>query len=105
PSEELAGLLAEGLLACGGSAIEDRGDALVTYILSVEEPEAALERMRELLAAILGTDAIELSAEEVPEQDWLAVWRAGLEPRRIGARLIVRPTWSDVDEGPDDIVI
>src|SRR5690606_18370795 len=44
-------------------------------------------------------------AEEVPEQDWLAVWRSGLEPRRIGARLIVSPTWSDVDAGPDDIVI
>jgi len=105
PSEELTGLLAEGLLACGGSAVEDRGSALVTYILSVEEPSVALERMRELLATILGTETVELSAEEVPEQDWLAVWRSGLEPRRIGARLIVSPTWSDVDAGPDDIVI
>jgi ribosomal protein L11 methyltransferase len=41
----------------------------------------------------------------VPEQDWLAVWRSGLEPRRVGPRLIVSPTWSTVDAGADDIVI
>jgi ribosomal protein L11 methyltransferase len=104
PSAE-AGLLAEGLLACGGSAIEENGDTLVTYILSVEDPSAASERIREVLQAILGTDAIELDADEVPDQDWLAVWRSGLEPRRVGARIIVSPTWSDVDAGPDDLVI
>lgn len=105
PSEELSGLLAEGLLACGGSAIEEHGDTLVTYILSVEEQDAALDRIREVLHAILGSETVELSADEVPEQDWLAVWRSGLEPRRIGERLIVSPTWSEVDAGTDDIVI
>lgn len=104
-SEELSGLLAEGLLACGGSAVEDHGDTLVTYILAIDEPDAALDRIRQVLHAILGSDAVQLSAEEVPEQDWLVLWRAGLEPRRIGARLIVSPTWSDVTPGPDDVLI
>jgi ribosomal protein L11 methyltransferase len=105
PSEELTGLLAEGLVSCGGYAVEEHGDALLTYILAVEEPARALERIREQLSAILGTQAVELSAEEVPEQDWLALWRAGLEPRRIGARLIVSPTWSDLTPGSGDLVI
>lgn len=105
PSEELSGLLAEGLLACGGSAIEDHGDTLVTYVLALDEPDAALDRVRQVLHAMLGTDALQLSAEQVPEQDWLAIWRTGLEPRRVGARLIVSPTWSDVTPGPDDVLI
>lgn len=105
PSEELTGLLAEGLLACGGSAVEEQGDTLVTYVLAIDDPEDALGRIREVIHAILGTDAVELRADEVPEQDWLAIWRTGLEPRRIGGRLIVSPTWSDVDAGPDDLVI
>lgn len=105
PSEELKGLLVEGLLACGGSAVEEHDDRLSTYILSIDEPEGSVARIREVLHAILGTDSFDLSAEEVPEQDWLAVWRAGLEPRRIGPRLIVSPTWSDVDDRPGDLVI
>lgn len=60
PSAELSRLLAEGLLACGGSAIEEQGDTLVTYILSVDDPDAALDRIRDVLQAVLGTDAIEL---------------------------------------------
>src|SRR5690606_35576414 len=105
PSDDMAGLLAEGLLACGGSAVEEHGDTLVTYILSVEEQDAAVGRIREVLHAILGSEAVELHAEEVPAQDWLAIWRSGLEPRRVGPRLIVSPTWSDVESGPDDLVI
>ena len=98
-------MLVEGLLACGGSAVEEHDDRLSTYILSVDEPDASVGRIREVLHAILGTDSFELHAEEMPEQDWLAVWREGLEPRRIGPRLIVSPTWSDVDAAADDLVI
>jgi ribosomal protein L11 methyltransferase len=105
PSEELTGLLAEGLLACGGSAVEENGNTLVTYILAVDAPGAALERVREVLHTIFGAETVELDAEEVPEEDWLTIWRAGLEPRRIGPRLIVSPTWSDVTPRHDELVI
>ncbi|MGH7464679.1 MAG: 50S ribosomal protein L11 methyltransferase [Longimicrobiales bacterium] len=105
PSEELTGLLAEGLLACGGSAIEEHGTTLVTYLPLDDGAAQVLDRMRQVLHAIFGTQAIELGTEEVAEQDWLAMWRAGLEPRRVGARVIVSPTWSTVDARPDDLVI
>ena len=105
PSDELSGLLAEGLLACGGTAIEDRGDALVTYIPLDDDAAEILARVREELHAILGVEPAHLDGEQVPEQDWLALWRSGLQPRRIGGRLIVSPTWSEVRAAPDDIVI
>lgn len=105
PSEELTGLLVEGLLACGGSAVEEHGERLVTYIPSADEQAATVDRVREVLRAVMGTQVLDLSAEEVPEQDWLAVWREGLKPRRIGPRLVVSPTWSRVDAAAGDIVI
>jgi ribosomal protein L11 methyltransferase len=105
PSEELNGLLAEGLLACGGSAVEEHADGLITYLLVDGGAGETLGRMREVLQAILGAESIQLSAEQVPEQDWLATWRSGLGPRRVGDRIIVSPTWSDVAPGPDDLVI
>ncbi|HEX6308853.1 MAG TPA: 50S ribosomal protein L11 methyltransferase [Longimicrobiales bacterium] len=105
PSEELNGLLAEGLLACGGTAIEEQGDALVTYIRLADDAGALLGRIRATLTAILGVQPAQFEAEEVPEQDWLALWRSGLEPRRIGARIVVSPTWSEIDDGSDELVI
>jgi ribosomal protein L11 methyltransferase len=39
---------------------------------------------------------------EVPDRDWLAVWREGLEPVTVGG-LTVTPPW--IDAGPDAIVI
>lgn len=40
--------------------------------------------------------------EAVPERDWLAVWKEGLEPVTVGA-LTVTPPW--IDAGPGAIVI
>lgn len=40
--------------------------------------------------------------EAVPERDWLAVWKEGLEPVTVGA-LTVTPPW--IDAGPDAVVI
>jgi ribosomal protein L11 methyltransferase len=105
PSDEWSDLLAEGLLACGGMAIEERDGALITYVPVDRDPAEILNRIREELYAVLGVQPAQLEAEEVPEQDWLALWRSGLQPRHIGERLIVSPTWSEVHAGPHDIVI
>jgi len=106
PSDELAGLLAEGLLACGGTAVEERDGLVSTYLAlgKGEDVSGVEERVRGLLRGMLGMDPQELVFEEVPEQDWLALWRAGLGPRRMG-RIIVAPTWSDVVPEAGDIVI
>ena len=100
PSDELAPLLAEGLLACGGSAIEEQANAWITYMPIDSDRDA----IRARLHALAGAPA-DIAFDEVPEQDWLALWRAGLEPRRVGERIIVSPTWSDVDARVADIVI
>jgi ribosomal protein L11 methyltransferase len=105
PSEEQLGLVAEGLLACGGSAIEERDGDLITWIPLDDEPAALLQRVRDALRDIAGAEPPQLVGEELPEQDWLALWRAGLGPRRVGARIIVAPTWSEVDAAAGAIVL
>lgn len=105
PSDELAGLLAEGLLACGGTAIEEAGGRLISYVDAGADPDARMKEIEQQLAAVPGVDPPDLTFEQVPEQDWLALWRSGLEPRRIGPRIVVSPTWSDVDPAAHELLI
>lgn len=99
PSDELVGPLTEGLITFGGSAVEERGDELVTYLPlgddGIPDADSAVAWLQERLQQVLGAEPPELVVEDVPDEDWLALWRAGLEPRRIG-RLVVAPTWSEV---------
>jgi ribosomal protein L11 methyltransferase len=104
-SDELAGLLAEGLVACGGTAVEEQGDELVTWFEGTGDSAEFAARLKQELGRILGTEPPQLTFEDMPDQDWLALWRAGLGPRRVGERIIVAPTWSEVEAGCDDIVI
>jgi ribosomal protein L11 methyltransferase len=105
PSDELTARLAEGLIASGASAIEERDGRVSTYLpLDGRAVTDVARQVRGTLAALLGADPPRLDFEQVPAQDWLLLWRAGLEPRRMG-RIIVAPTWSEVDAGTGDIVI
>jgi ribosomal protein L11 methyltransferase len=104
PSAEQAELLTEGLLACGGSAVEEGAGTVSTYVPLSGPAEVAEEHVRRVLRAVLGTDPPQLDFEEVPEQDWLALWRAGLGPRRMG-RITVAPTWSEAAETPGEVLI
>jgi ribosomal protein L11 methyltransferase len=98
PSDELAGLFAEGLVACGGSAVVEEDDRLVSYIPVGATDDAVRlgARLREQLNVVLGFDPGELELDEVADQDWLALWRRGLQPRQVGSRIVVSPTWVDV---------
>lgn len=104
PSDELVALVAEGLLASGGSAVEENGKELSTYLPVNGNADARAAEVASTLRGVAGDD-IAVTWEVVPEEDWLALWRSGLGPRRIGPRLIVAPTWTTPVTGPGDIVI
>jgi ribosomal protein L11 methyltransferase len=104
PSDELVTCLTEGLLASGGFAVEENGTELSTYVPLDGNADTRAAEVAATLRGVAGDD-IAVQWEVVPEKDWLAVWRSGLGPRRIGPRLVVAPTWSTTATGPGDILI
>jgi ribosomal protein L11 methyltransferase len=104
PSDELVTFLAEGLVASGGLAVEEDGAELSTYVPLDGNADTRAAEVASALRGVAGED-IAVRWEIVPEEDWLALWRSGLGPRRIGPRLVVAPTWSTPATGPGDILI
>jgi ribosomal protein L11 methyltransferase len=104
PSDELMPLLAEGLVACGGPAVEERGRTLTTYVAPPADVDRFIEAVESALAAVAG-ERIPVRREWRGHEDWAEQWKRGLEPRRVGERLIVTPTWRQPEAGPDDIVL
>ena len=87
-------------------------DVKVTGYFEVDEKladrvagiEAELRRLRGLdLGMDLGK--LETRSGAVAEQDWTESWKAAFKPLRLGAHIIVRPTWEDCPLRPGDKVI
>jgi len=99
-------LLADGLVALGGRAVEERGGWFVTHLAEPEEADgfeaAAAERLRDAT----GLQDIEVEVSWQAHEDWAETWRRGLAPRRLTDRLVVRPSWTEVlDPREADLVI
>jgi ribosomal protein L11 methyltransferase len=39
------------------------------------------------------------------EEDWAESWKEHFEPRKVGARIVIKPTWRSYTALPDDIVL
>jgi len=105
-SPDLLPLVAEGLLAVGGAAVEERGDTLSTYVLPPDDPEAFVAEARERFAEWLPRGAVpELSWRWQDNEDWARKWKEGLRPRKLTDRIVVKPTWSEWDAAEGEIVL
>lgn len=67
--------------------------------------EDAAESVANLRADLVSRGARDVTEEIVPDEDWAEAWKQFFEPRRIGRRFVVRPTWKDYPAAPDDKVI
>jgi ribosomal protein L11 methyltransferase len=106
PDPELSGLVADGLLALGGAAVEEKDGASVTYVLPPGDVEAFVADARERLAEWLpeGTP-LEVDWRWQQDEDWAAEWKRGLGPRQVTDRLVVKPTWTEWDASPGQVVL
>ena len=106
PSDDRRPLVAEGFLALGGAAVQEEGDTLTTYLLPPDDPEAFVAEARARLAEWLPRgEAPELSWRWQENEDWARKWREGLQPRQVTERLVVKPTWSEWESRPGEVVI
>lgn len=105
PSDELTGLLAEGLIAWGALAVEEDGPRLRTWVPRPDDADASVAKLRAQLEAATGARELRIEWAIRPDEDWDARWKRGLAPRRAGRHFIVAPSWTTPDAAPDDIVI
>lgn len=104
PSDNVHEALAEGLLALGGSAVQEHGPYLTTYISGPAELDAWLNEARAALRAIAGAD-IWIDWRWQDNEDWSESWKRGLKPRRVGRSFIVAPSWTVPELRTGDRVI
>lgn len=106
-SDPLRELLVEGLLALGGMSVEEKGDELVTYLPPPKEgPEEYVRGAGEFLAHwIMDDEPPRLEWRWQENEDWEREWRRGLQPRQVTDRIVVKPSWTEWDARPGQIVI
>lgn len=66
-----------------------------------EEARAALVAA----AALAGLEDLSVSVEQVPYDDWTEGWKKHFKPTRVGRRIIIRPSWEEVEASSEEIVI
>ena len=87
----------------------DYVDGLAEVPYSVEayygaDDERVTAKISWRLEAALGA-APRVEAETVDDADWMNAWKEFFGPVRAGDHLVVKPTWSEYDAYPGDIVV
>jgi ribosomal protein L11 methyltransferase len=103
---DLLPLAAEALVERGSWAVLEEGDAIVTWIPDPADPEAVARDLAAYVAGYL-PDGVEphLSWRWQPNEDWALKWKEGLGPRRLTDRLVVKPTWTEWEAEPGQVVL
>ncbi len=106
--DEVAALLAEDVPhAAAGTEI--RGDEIVFWA-PLAAREEALAATREVVARLAssgaGVDPARVRAQPaMPEAEWRDAWKRYFHVTRIGARVVIVPSWERHEAAPDDVVV
>lgn len=88
------------LMDHGAQSVLEEGPDLVAYYPRVDGVESVVDGLRQ---ALMPFAPRAFSTEFAEDQDWQELFRAHFRPRRVGRRIIVRPTWEPCELEPDDI--
>lgn len=103
---ELRPLAAEALVGLGAGAVHETADALVTYLAAPADPDLFAEEAHTVVAGALPAGAApEITWRWQDNEDWAFTWKQGLAPRVISPRLVVKPTWTEWDAAPGQVVL
>ena len=100
------GLLADALVGLTGSAVTELDGWFTTYLPDPPRPDQLVADMVTKLETETGLGPIEAATAWQEHEAWEETWRRGLAVRRVGERIVVRPSWLEHSGArPDDIVI
>ena len=78
---------------------------LRTYLTSGSRQRLARIEVGVKLVALIGSVGA-LEIRDLPEdEDWQNSWKSHFGILRVGKRLVIKPTWLELEPGPEDIVI
>jgi ribosomal protein L11 methyltransferase len=83
----------------GATGVEEREEPDGTVLLLYAPAQAAGGLRRVILEAVGEGDRVS-QARAVAPVDWSQAWREGLEPVFISDRLVIRPSFAEVELGP-----
>ena len=83
----------------------DEDEAVLRGYVRDDESDARarFEVMLELIRAALSAGEVEVA--NVAPEDWGEAWKAHFPPLRVGKRLVLKPSWAEVEAAPSDVVV
>ena len=102
PISYLFGRYGKGL----STELDGKGRVLLRTYLTA----GSRQRLARIEVGVRLVSAVEpignLEIRDLPEdEDWQNSWKSHFRILRIGKRLVIKPTWLELEPGPDDIVI
>lgn len=98
-------LLAEGLLALGGRAVEERDGWYLTHVEEPGDLSELVARARATLEELTGLPEVTLEHRWRAHEDWAESWKRGLATRHVTSRLVVTPSWIPYEAQEDERVL
>ena len=109
-SEAVANCLFE--LDATGVEFEDSGAStvdLIAYYPLDDRVGARMQRLRDFLAELptwgLQAQPATIDLQPVKSEDWEEAWKAAFPPKRVGKKILITPTWSNVSHNETDVII
>ena len=88
---------------------ESEGIIIKAYYSELEDLISIVEKVKNRLEIepILAGEKLlgKVIISTVDEKDWAESWKQYYKPKRIGEKIVIKPTWEDFEEKPGDIII
>ncbi len=83
------------------------GHAVIGYFSKDRRAEEKCKILADKIGQLKNTHGLtyRISYQELDEEDWAEAWKAFFWPQRVGARIVVKPTWREYSREPNDIVV
>ncbi len=92
------------LLELGGQGVLETDGSFTTYLSPPEDAIEFVQGVHRRLEELIPGRA-EVRWSWLPQEDWDALWRRGLGPRRVTDRILVSPSWDLPEPTSDELLI
>ena len=94
------------LMEAGALGTEANDRVVTGYFAATPNRERVRDQLFDALRIynLPASSVRDMNVRAVPQRDWLEEWKQSWQPVQIG-RFIIAPTWSEIDEQPDRLII